>query len=126
MIYSGIRSPAGCVVRVGNELLAPRLDLCNHSPSGFDWGYEGSGPAQLALAILADFFRAKARKGLAIALAEQRALRLHQAFKRAVVAGFDRESWTLSSDEIAARLAAIDGRGRSAGSRGAADRRARR
>lgn len=24
----------------------------NHSPTGFNWGYGGSGPAQLALAIL--------------------------------------------------------------------------
>jgi hypothetical protein len=31
-----------------------RLDLRNHSPLGFEWGYGGSGPAQLALAILAD------------------------------------------------------------------------
>jgi hypothetical protein len=36
------------------EDLDPRLDLSNHSPSGFAWGYGGSGPAQLALAILAD------------------------------------------------------------------------
>lgn len=34
--------------------LDPRLDLKNHSPDGFEWGYMGSGPAQLALAILAD------------------------------------------------------------------------
>lgn len=27
----------------------------NHSPDGFNFGYEGSGPAQLALAILLDF-----------------------------------------------------------------------
>jgi hypothetical protein len=26
----------------------------NHSPDGFQWGYGGSGPAQLALAILLD------------------------------------------------------------------------
>ena len=26
-----------------------------HSPSGFEWGYLGSGPAQLALAILCDY-----------------------------------------------------------------------
>lgn len=32
-----------------------RLDLRNHSPSGFNWGYGGSGPAQLALAILVNF-----------------------------------------------------------------------
>jgi hypothetical protein len=31
-----------------------RLDLANHSPTGFAWGYGGSGPTQLALAILAD------------------------------------------------------------------------
>ena len=26
--------------------------VLNHSPDGFNWGYGGSGPAQLALAIL--------------------------------------------------------------------------
>lgn len=26
--------------------------VCNHSPDGFAWGYGGSGPSQLALAIL--------------------------------------------------------------------------
>lgn len=34
-------------------LLDPRLDLRNHSPSGFECGYVGSGPAQLAVAICA-------------------------------------------------------------------------
>jgi len=27
----------------------------NHSPTGFNWGYGGSGPAQLALALLMVF-----------------------------------------------------------------------
>jgi hypothetical protein len=31
-----------------------RLDLFNHSPTGFSWGDGGSGPAQLAVALLAD------------------------------------------------------------------------
>lgn len=31
---------------------APSLKVRNHSPDGFNWGYGGSGPAQLALAIL--------------------------------------------------------------------------
>ena len=31
-----------------------RLDIVNHSPTGFAWGYSGSGPAQLAAAILGD------------------------------------------------------------------------
>jgi Family of unknown function (DUF6166) len=30
-----------------------RLDIQNKSPTGFAWGYGGSGPAQLAIAILA-------------------------------------------------------------------------
>ena len=34
--------------------LDSRRDLWNHSPTGFEWGYCGSGPAQLALALLAD------------------------------------------------------------------------
>lgn len=28
----------------------------NHSPTGFNWGYGGSGPAETALSILVDFF----------------------------------------------------------------------
>ena len=30
------------------------LRVASHSPSGFEWGYAGSGPHQLALAILLD------------------------------------------------------------------------
>lgn len=37
----------------GKELL-PVESQCmrNHSPDGFNWGYGGSGPSQLALAVL--------------------------------------------------------------------------
>ena len=38
------------------ETLDPRNDLSNHSPDGVEWGYAGSGPAQLALGILAHHF----------------------------------------------------------------------
>ncbi len=31
---------------------APSQKLRNHSPDGYNWGYGGSGPAQLALAII--------------------------------------------------------------------------
>lgn len=31
---------------------APSQRVANHSPDGFSWGYAGSGPSQLALAIL--------------------------------------------------------------------------
>jgi len=33
----------------------PSQKIINHSPDGFNWGYGGSGPAQLALAILLKF-----------------------------------------------------------------------
>jgi hypothetical protein len=42
------------IVRIDGKLLTPdrSLKVRNHSPTGFNWGYGGSGPAQLALAIL--------------------------------------------------------------------------
>lgn len=50
-------------------------ELFNHSPSGGNWGYAGSGPAQLALALLVAFTNDHAF-----------ALRYHQAFKAEVLA----------------------------------------
>ena len=57
-----------------SEPLPLRRDLVNHSPTGFGWGYHGSGPAQLALALLADALGY-----------DDRAVRLHQYFKFKVV-----------------------------------------
>ena len=60
--YTGVRiDPEGCEVYVTGEdgkryPLPLYLEIRNHSPTGFEWGYGGSGPAQLALAILADHF----------------------------------------------------------------------
>ena len=48
----------GCVVKIDNngyitELsLEKSFEVVQHSPTGFQWGYGGSGPAQLAAAIL--------------------------------------------------------------------------
>lgn len=41
-------------VWLDGELLDPAESqkVYNHSPDGFNWGYAGSGPAQLALAIV--------------------------------------------------------------------------
>lgn len=58
----------------GCTLLDPRFDLRNHSQSGFAWGYGGSGPAQLALAILADALGDDAK-----------AKRLYQEYKERVI-----------------------------------------
>jgi hypothetical protein len=45
------------VTRDGGKKLDPRFDIINHSPTGFCWGYGGSGPAQLSLAILCDYLK---------------------------------------------------------------------
>lgn len=50
------------------------LKLINKSPSGFAWGYHGSGPGQLALAILLEL------------TSEPSALNLYQQFKQEVIA----------------------------------------
>lgn len=88
-IYQGRRDPGEAVVMVDGRVLDPRLYLRNHSPTGFEWGYAGSGPAQLALAILADHFGDSTN-----------ALALYQDFKFAVIAGLPREGWKLTAHEI--------------------------
>lgn len=67
-----------------------RLDLHNHSPTGFEWGYGGSGPAQLALAVLAD------------CLGDEYALDFYQDFKRDVVAGQSGAAWSIEESAIRA------------------------
>lgn len=41
-------------VILNGEVLTPERSqkVHNHSPDGFNWGYGGSGPAQLALAVM--------------------------------------------------------------------------
>jgi len=70
----------------------PSQKLYNHSPDGFQWGYGGSGPAQLALALLLD------------ATSDPDTAQAHyQDFKRGNVAGWG-ESWSITRNEILAWL----------------------
>jgi hypothetical protein len=50
----GVTEKDGRVIYIDDEWLdpAPSQKVQNHSPSGFNWGFGGSGPCQLALAIL--------------------------------------------------------------------------
>jgi len=86
----------GALVTVNGRPLPPRIDLWNHSPSGFEWGYAGSGPAQLALAILADYLGASVKGSQSADLA----LSLHQSFKFEVVCKLPHEGWTLTSQDV--------------------------
>ena len=59
---SGKRERNGEVtIRVDGRRIDPRASLAlrNHSPTGFEWGYSGSGPAQTSLAILLDLGASK-------------------------------------------------------------------
>jgi hypothetical protein len=69
-----------------DELIRPNRSqaICNHSPDGFNWSYGGSGPAQLALAIM---LRATGDR--------HRALRLHQRFKWKFIATLPSQSCEL-------------------------------
>jgi hypothetical protein len=95
--YQGLRaSGIGVVSRIGATGQAMLLDpgpsiaIRNHSPTGFEWGYTGSGPAQLALALLLD-----------AGCCERVDLeRQYQSFKREVVARMPRDGWTLTVEEI--------------------------
>ena len=54
-VFRGRPAASGkkAVVTVNGKPLPLRLDLWKISPSGFNWGYGGAGPGQLALAVLA-------------------------------------------------------------------------
>ena len=95
-IYEGRRKDYAAIVTVNGRPLNPRLELRNHSPTEFEWGYGGSGPAQLALAILADCIGSEA------------ALKHYQKFKRAVVASLPYKEWTLTEEQVREALRASD------------------
>lgn len=92
--YQGRVTTKGCQVTIievdaGGVItktpLPPCFDLRNHSPDGFAWGYLGSGPAQLALALLVSALNDK-----------ERALRLYQMFKAEFVARLEYgEPWEI-------------------------------
>lgn len=91
-VYVGWRDESGAQVRVIKRphYAATLHHYVRHSPTGFEWGYGGSGPADLARAIVADVF------GLATAD------RVYQDFKRRTVARFDRDAWILTERQVIA------------------------
>jgi hypothetical protein len=112
--YEGHRDETGaCVVEViennRRRALPLRLDLYNHSPTGFEWGYSGSGPAQLALALLADVLEVPPQRTRWFEpdSSAQRAVRLHQEFKRVIVGYLPREDWLLNESDIRDFIAGV-------------------
>lgn len=100
------------VVDDGPSGRRPLTHVSYHSPDGFEWGYAGSGPADLALAILADYFDEPPEFVLAALRSmwtpRSKAAALHQSFKEAFVATEHRGEWQLPGDEIEAWLRTPD------------------
>lgn len=95
--YAGDRTIDGIIVTVDGQALDQRLDLKTITDDGFEWSFEGPASAQLALAILADHIGDDAK-----------ALRLHEAFMREIVANFANE-WQLTSDDVEGAVTALGG-----------------
>jgi hypothetical protein len=71
-------------------------DLWSNPLTDFSWGYNGNGPAQLALAILTDYFGAKPGGS---ALAEA----LYEPFKFTVIAVLP-DRWEMNFEEVGIAL----------------------
>lgn len=105
--YHGIRHPepegAGVYVAIDGTVkgaLDPRNDVRNHSPDGFEWGYPGSGPSQLALALCIDALDGDTEK----------AQRVYHAVKMRLIAPIKADEWALSQDQVVGAIEeALDG-----------------
>jgi hypothetical protein len=95
--YRGFRDADGNATVVVQDDDGPRRPLkhfVRHSPSGFEWGYGGSGPADLARSILAHHLGGHVAPPV----------RVYQLFKFTIVAAFPKQEWTLTSNDITSWL----------------------
>ena len=102
--YTGERARDGAVrVRVEQDGAGRLLaHATGHDSSRFDYGYDGSGPADLARSILADY------------LGYAPKWRVYRAFLQQFIVPLDRsEPWTITEAEISAWLVlmGVGGRG---------------
>lgn len=78
------------VVTIDGKELSPGFSqsIYNHSPNGFNWSYGGSGPAQLALALLCEL------------TTPDFALSVYQDFKRDVIATLPEGDFELRGEKV--------------------------
>jgi len=97
-VYIGERTSKGCEVWVLESTVEgmtrkPLEHVVLHSPDGFEWGYGGSGPSELALSLLLDLLNETTHIG-------SQAWDLHHAFTKNVVAGFNQEGFCISAEAV--------------------------
>lgn len=94
--YRQGQSGGACLVMIDDTVL-PMPELARsearHSPDGYQWGYGGSGPAELARAILVALYPGDAVVRHPVC---------YQAFKSDVIARIREDGFTLTSDEVGA------------------------
>lgn len=86
-VYKGMRREGGTEVTADGAVLDPRHDLRNLS-TVLEWGYVGSGPQQLSIALLAHY------------RSDREALDLYKDFTEAVIAEIQADEWKLDGDAI--------------------------
>jgi len=95
IIYKGdVGDEDGVPIEQVNVLRGTDIKPLPHSgerdPTGFSWGYGGSGPAELSRSILADFFGKQSRQ-----------VALYHDFKWNVIAGLKKgQSFQLTDSDI--------------------------
>jgi len=94
-VYAGTRMKAvgsGVLISVGTSMtdIHGLRHIVRHSPTGMEFGYSGSGPADLALSILTDVFDGR------VALADL----YYMEFKFEYVASWLSDEWVVTSDDI--------------------------
>lgn len=90
--FNGERTQGGTKVEIVVDgvprPLPYHLAVAQHSPSGFEWGYGGSGPAQLALAMCVEL------------VGPEEATKVYQRVKDAVIAPLKNDKWEISGFEV--------------------------
>lgn len=81
------RTPAGAHANIPQEIVY-------HSPTGFEWGYGGSGPADLALNVLVLFVDKDSAKAL------------HQQYKWDVISKIPYEGGVILAKDVVAWIEA--------------------
>jgi hypothetical protein len=98
--YQGTRTEHGAAVVVNDDgqcrALDPRHDLRDHSPTGFEWGDGGGGPAQLALALAADVLGN-----------DEVAQAVYQRLKFRLIGVLPPEGWILTEDHLRTEIESL-------------------
>lgn len=87
---------------LGNAVCNVPRPIIHHSPDGFEWGYHGSGPADLALCLAHAYIRTPSKN--ALKLFKGRCAELtwacHQDLKRYFVAGMPKHGTSIKRGTV--------------------------